>query len=47
MMSKQTDLASKIKKAEENLATMTRQQTDMMEQTRNEVRLVVVISSNL
>ena len=35
---KQCDLVSKIKRAEDNLANMTKQQTDMMEQTRNEVR---------
>lgn len=35
---KQCDLVSKIKRAEDHLANMTRQQTDMMEQTRNEVR---------
>lgn len=37
--SKQTDLVSKIKLAEDNLSSMTRQQTDMMEQTRAEVML--------
>lgn len=36
--SKQNDLTSKIKRAEENLAHMTRQQTDMMEQTKSEVQ---------
>lgn len=35
--SKQLDLTSKIKRAEENLAQMTQQQTDMMEQTKSEV----------
>lgn len=35
---KQLDLTSKIKRAEENLAQMTQQQTDMMEQTKSEVR---------
>ena len=36
---KQADLVSKIKNAEDNLASMTKQQTDMMEQTRAEVSL--------
>lgn len=38
--SKQNDLTTKIKIAEENLAQMTQQQTDMMEQTKNEVGFV-------
>jgi len=41
---KQTDLMSKIKRAEDNLAQMTRQQTDMMEQTRSEVCFVCFTS---
>lgn len=35
---KKLDLTSKIKRAEDNLAQMTQQQTDMMEQTKAEVR---------
>ena len=35
---KQCDLVSKINRAEDNLDNMTIQQTDMMDQTRNEVR---------